>query len=65
MKQYSFLCESIGRNLVGASRFSSRKSVAQTIMQRYPQPQMLANKLQQMAEATYGKEKQTFFIIHQ
>lgn len=63
MKQYSFLSESIGRNLVGASRFSSRKSVAQTIMQQYPQPQMLANKLQQMAEASYGKEKETLLNL--
>ena len=63
MKHYSFLFESIGRNLVGASRFSSRKSVAQTIMQQYPQPQMLADKLQQMAEASYGKEKETLLNL--
>ncbi len=58
MKQYSFLQESVGRNLVGASRFSSRKSVASIIMQQYPNPQMLADKLQQMSQQTYGKERQ-------
>lgn len=58
MKQYSFLNESIGRELVGASRFTSRKKVAEQILSLYPQPDMLAEKLQSMAEETFGKEKQ-------
>lgn len=63
MKKYSFLNESIGRDLVGASRFSSRKSVAQTIMQQYPQPQMLADRLFQMSQNTFGKDRETLINL--
>ena len=58
MKQYSFLCESIGRNLIGASKFTSRKNVASQILNQYPHPDMLASKLQQMGEETFGNERQ-------
>ena len=63
MKYYSFLQESIGRDIVGASKFSSRKSVASTILQQYPNPQMLADKLQQMSQQTYGKERQNLMNL--
>lgn len=63
MRKYSFLQESIGRDIVGASKFSSRKSVASTIMQQYPNPQMLADRLQQMSQQTYGKEKQNLMNL--
>ena len=63
MKKYNFLQESIGRDLVGASRFASRKSVTASIIQQYPDPQALADKLQQMAEQSYGKEKETILNL--
>lgn len=63
MRQYSFLQESVGRDLIGASRFSSRKSVASAIMQQYPNPQMLADRLQQMSQQTYGKERENLMNL--
>lgn len=63
MKQYSFLYESVGRDLVGASRFTSRKNVANIILQKYPQPNLLADKLQEMAQDSYGKERQTLLDL--
>lgn len=49
MKQYSFLNENIGRQLIGASKFSSKSKVVKQIINTYPEPQSLANALNEMS----------------
>ena len=51
-RHYSFLSESVGRDLVGASSFSNRSTVVKQIISKYPTPQALAKALLEMAEAT-------------
>jgi hypothetical protein len=50
MKKYSFLQESIGRNLINASKYDSKKNVVQSIVNKYPNPQSLSQALFNMSK---------------
>ena len=56
---YSFLSENIGRQLIGASQFDSRKDVVQDILEKYPTPKSLAIQLKSLSnQETDPKNKQ-------
>jgi len=57
---YSFLYESVARRLVSASNFSSRRSVVQQILQKFPTPHKLADELEYCSKFVRGQEQQDF-----